>query len=90
MGTTFVRVKDPGTGHEVTVTDKYAKAFKLEVLEGKDAVDDNGRPLPGKPHIELPKAEASTDGATGSGDPETDPAASTKTSGQTAGKAATR
>lgn len=105
MPTQFVRVKDPGTGHEVTVPRRFAEQNKLEPLD-KPALDDNGRPLPGKPHVELEPA----DGAAGSGDPETDPATSTtdktpttKTgtapdaatgpaggSGQQAGKAATK
>lgn len=90
MGTEFVRVKDPGTKHEVTVPAAFAKANKLEPLTDKAAVDDNGRPLPGKPYVELAKADNSTDGAAGSGTPETDPATSSTTSGQTAGKAATK
>lgn len=87
MASEFVRVKDPGTGHEVSVTADFAKAYKLEPLD-KPALDDNGRPLAGKPRVEL----APTDGAAGSGNPETDPATSstTGTSGQTAGKAATK
>lgn len=103
MPTKFVRVKDPDTGHEVTVPARFAEQHKLEVLD-KEALDDNGRPLPGKPHIELQKADAA-----GSGTPETDPAtsststpstetgsassagtASVSGSGQQAGKAATK
>lgn len=72
MPTKFVRVKDPDTGHEVTVPARFAEQHKLEVLD-KEALDDNGRPLPGKPHIELEKAQSD---AAGSGTPETDPAAS--------------
>lgn len=105
MPTEFVRVKDPGTKHEVTVPRRFAEQNKLEVLD-KEATDDNGRPLPGKPHVELEKAQSD---AAGSGTPETDPATSSTTtplavaasassagtatasgSGQQAGKAATR
>jgi len=57
MATEFVRVKDPGTGHEVTVPRRVAEAEKLTVLD-KPALDSNGRPLPGKPHVELAKAPA--------------------------------
>jgi hypothetical protein len=55
MATEFVRVKDKSTGHESTVTKAFAEGYRLEVLD-KDAVDSNGRPLPGKPNVELPKA----------------------------------
>ncbi len=57
MATKFVRVKDPDTGHEVSVTETFATAFKMTPLD-KPAVDANGRPLPGKPKTELPKADA--------------------------------
>jgi hypothetical protein len=61
MATQFVRVKDPATGHEVTVTKAYAEGYKLPVLD-KDATDSNGRPLPGKPNVELPKAAPKKEG----------------------------
>lgn len=79
MSTKFVRVKDPGTGHEVTVPRPFAEGHKLEILD-KEAVDDNGRPLPGKPHVELEKAQSDV---AGSGTPETDPATSSTTTDQT-------
>lgn len=60
MATKFVRVKDPDTGHEVTVTEAFATAFKLDALD-KPAVDANGRPLPGKPKTELPKSAPKAD-----------------------------
>jgi hypothetical protein len=60
MATEFVRVKDPDTGHEVTVPRRFAEANNLDVLKDKDAVDSNGRPLPGKPRVELPKADKPT------------------------------
>ena len=58
--TEFVRAKDPETGHEVTVTRKFAEGYKLEVLD-KDAVDANGRPLAAKPKVNLaPAADKTT------------------------------
>lgn len=57
--TEFVRVKDPGTKHEVTVTKEFADANDLAVLD-KPAVDSNGRPLAGKPSVDLPKAKTDT------------------------------
>jgi hypothetical protein len=56
--TEFVRVKDPETKHEATVSRKYAEAYGLEILADKDAVDSVGRPLVGKAHVDLPKAKA--------------------------------
>ena len=79
MPTTILRVKDPDTGHEVTVPARFAEQHKLEALD-KPALDDNGRPLPGKPHVELEKAQSD---AAGSGTPETDPATSSTTTDQT-------
>lgn len=58
--TEFVRAKDPKTGHEVSVTRQFAEGYKLEVLD-KDAVDANGRPLPAKPNVELPKVAQPAD-----------------------------
>lgn len=63
MPNKFVRVKDPDTKHEYSVTETFAKANKLDVLSDKEAVDENGRPLPGKPHAELAKANGGRDGA---------------------------
>lgn len=68
MPTKFVRVKDTDTNHEYTVTEKFAAANdKLTVLKDKDAVDSNGRPLPAKTHVELPKADKASDANTGTG-----------------------
>lgn len=60
MATEFVRARDPKTKHEVTVTRQFAEGYKFEILKDKAAVDDNGRPLPGKPHVELAKADDKT------------------------------
>lgn len=61
MPNKFVRIKNPDTGHEETVSEGFAKAYNLPIID-KDAVDANGRPLASKPHIELPKAEPKTNG----------------------------
>lgn len=57
MAKDFVRVKDPDTKHESTVTRAFADAHDLEILEDKEATDNRGRPLPGKPHVEIAKAD---------------------------------
>lgn len=56
MPNKFVRIKNPDTGHEETVTESFAKAYDLPVID-KDAVDPNGRPLVSKPKVNLPTAE---------------------------------
>ena len=60
--TEFVRAKDPETGHEVTVTRQFAEGYNFEVLADKKAVDDNGRPLPSKPKVNLKPAANKTSG----------------------------
>jgi hypothetical protein len=82
MPTEFVRVKDPDTKHEVTVTRAFAEGYKLDIIE-KDAVDANGRPLPGKPYVELAKAEPKTDdtGAAGDATPPATATAQTRNGG---------
>lgn len=50
--TEFVRVKDPETKHEFTVTRQYAEGRKLPVID-KPALDSAGRPLTAKPHVAL-------------------------------------
>lgn len=57
MAKDFVRVKDPDTKHESTVTRAFADAHDLEILEDKEATDNRGRPIPGKPHVEIAKAD---------------------------------
>lgn len=50
MTTEWVRVRDDRTDHEYTVSRAEADMDKhLEILDDKDAVDVNGRPLPPKP-----------------------------------------
>ncbi len=66
MNDKFVRIKNPDTGHEETVPKAFAVAYKLEVLD-KEAVDANGRPLPSKPKVNLPTADAKADTTTKSG-----------------------
>jgi hypothetical protein len=57
MATEFVRVRDPKTQHESTVSRRFAEAYKLDILKDKPATNSAGRPLPGKPHVELKKAD---------------------------------
>lgn len=98
MATEFVRVKDPGTNHEVTVPASFAKAYKLDVLD-KPATNDDGKPLVGKPHVELAKADNSTGAGTGNPETVSAPATTEPSSaeadtsaktGQQAGKAGAR
>lgn len=52
--TEFVRVKDPGTGHEWSAPKRWAEASdEIEVLHDKEAADLTGRPLPPKPKVNL-------------------------------------
>lgn len=60
--TEFVRVKDPDTKHEFTVTRQYAEGHKLPIID-KPALDSAGRPLTSKPNKDLPKAETKTNDA---------------------------
>ena len=46
--TGWVRVKDPATGHHLTVTQRQAEMFGGVVLKDHAAVDELGRPLPPK------------------------------------------
>jgi hypothetical protein len=50
MATKWVRVKDKKTRHEYTVADVAVRDGE-QVLDNKDAVDLQGNPLPGKPHL---------------------------------------
>lgn len=58
----YVRVKDPSTGHEHTVTTLQAEAFGCQVIN-KPAVDDWGNPLPAKPSVTVAEAAAAKKGA---------------------------
>lgn len=80
MATKFVRVKDSGTNHEYTVSEKFAKGNDKLTIIDKDAVDDNGRPLAAKPHIELAKAD-------GTGDSDSTPPAPPTTTTKSGGSA---
>jgi len=63
MATKFVRVKDADTNHEYTTTELVVKASggKLHVLDDKQAVDSNGRPLPAKTSLTPPKTALKAD-----------------------------
>jgi len=66
--TEFVRVRDNGTGHEYSVSKRYAEALKgdaISIIE-KDALDDNGRPAPAKTRPR--ELDPKTEQATGEGD----------------------
>lgn len=47
----WVRVRQPETGHHITLTAEQAKAADLTPLK-QDAVDANGNPLPPKYHVD--------------------------------------
>lgn len=54
----LVRVKDPTTGHQYTISRRTAEKRGLTVLDGKDAVDAFGKPLPAKHYTPTKKAES--------------------------------
>lgn len=54
----YVRVKDPTTGHHMTVTQTQADVFGGQVLKDHDAVDPFGRPLPPKYNVNPKPAAA--------------------------------
>lgn len=62
----FVRVKDKLTGHEFSV--RFADPEQHEVLD-KDAVDNNGEPLPPKPKTTATAQAAAKKTATTAGTP---------------------
>jgi hypothetical protein len=88
MATKFVRVKDPNTKHEHTVTEEFAKAYKLPIID-KPAIDDNGRPLAGKPHVELDKADGNDVSSDGTTPPPADPSADPPSTSTDSAKATT-
>lgn len=56
MPTTFARVRDSRTGHHVTINASLVtKDGPLEVIDGHDAVDRYGKPLPAKPNTSASK-----------------------------------
>lgn len=56
--TEWVRVKDPDTGHEITISTEQARAFNAWVIEYKDATGPDGMPLPPKYHRTVDEAAA--------------------------------
>lgn len=54
--TEWVRVKDPDTGHEITISTEQARAFNARVIESKDAAGPDGMPLPPKYHRTVDEA----------------------------------
>ena len=56
--TEWVRVKDPDTGHEITISTEQARAFNARVIESKDAAGTDGLPLPPKYHRTVDEAAA--------------------------------
>ena len=56
--TEWVRVKDPDTGHEITISTEQARAFNARVIESKDAAGPDGLPLPPKYHTTIDAAAA--------------------------------
>jgi len=48
----FIRVKSKSTGAEFTLSASAERGDDVEVVD-KPAVDDLGRPLPEKPHVDL-------------------------------------
>ena len=56
--TEWVRVKDPDTGHEMTISSEQARAFGARVIESKDAAGPDGLPLPPKYHRTVDEAAA--------------------------------
>ena len=56
--TEWVRVKDPDTGHEMSISTEQARAFGARVIESKDAAGPDGLPLPPKYHRTVDEAAA--------------------------------
>ena len=53
-----MQVKDPDTGHEITISTEQARAFNARVIESKDAAGPDGLPLPPKYHRTVDEAAA--------------------------------
>lgn len=51
----WVRAKHPKSGAHYTTTRALANKAGAEILDGHDAVDRYGKPLPTKPRVELTK-----------------------------------
>ena len=56
--TEWVRVKDPDSGHEITLSTEQARAFGARIIESKDAAGPDGLPLPPKYHRTVDEAAA--------------------------------
>lgn len=69
--TEWIRVKDKKTGHEQTINKDLFDEGEFERLD-KAATDTEGRPLPGKPNANLPKAQPPDTDAAGTADNATD------------------
>ena len=54
--TEWVRVKDPDTGHEISMSTDQARAFGARPIESKDATGPDGMPLPPKYHRTVDEA----------------------------------
>ena len=59
----WVRVKDPDTGHEITMSAEQANAVGASPSSTKDAVSASGAPRPPKYQTTVNEAAASRKGA---------------------------
>lgn len=55
----YVRIKDPATQHEISVTEAWANLHDLTPMD-KPAEDSSGRPLPPKYHRTINEVAAAT------------------------------
>lgn len=58
----WVRVKDPDTGHEITMSVEQARLVDAKPVD-KPAVGPDGNPLPPKPSVSVSDAAAAKKGA---------------------------
>ena len=56
--TEWVRVKDPDTGHEITISTEQARAFNARGIGSKGGAGPDGLPLPPKYHRTVDEAAA--------------------------------
>lgn len=54
----WVRVKDPDTGHEITMSADQANSVGARPVEKKDATSASGLPLPPRYHTTIDAAAA--------------------------------
>lgn len=59
----WVRVKDPDTGHEITMSTEQANAVGASPVDTKNATTASGDPRPPKYHTTVAEAAASRKGA---------------------------